>query len=88
MGFAPTTCGLTVRRYSASASDPFSTPCWSRTSQPSFGGPVPRPSDGASVKVEGFEPPPSRSQAERSTKLSYTLFEPVKVGGFEPTPSR
>jgi hypothetical protein len=26
------------------------------------------------VKVEGFEPPPSRSQAERSTKLSYTLF--------------
>jgi hypothetical protein len=25
------------------------------------------------VKVEGFEPPPSRSQAARSTKLSYTL---------------
>ena len=40
------------------------------------------------VKVEGFEPAASRSHAERSTKLSYTLFEPVKVGGFEPTPSR
>ena len=45
------------------------------------------PSDGAkgkTVREEGFEPAASRSQAERSTKLSYTLIEPVGKTGVEP----
>ena len=36
------------------------------------------------VREEGFEPAASRSQAERSTKLSYTLIEPVGKTGVEP----
>ena len=36
------------------------------------------------VREEGFEPAASRSQAERSTELSYTLIEPVGKTGVEP----
>jgi hypothetical protein len=72
VGIEPTTRGLTARCCAISASNP--------SVHRAGVEPANRASEAqrravgrCRVKVEGLEPPASRSQAERSTKLSYTL---------------